>query len=110
MSAQKIGRHAMVDIAYALIAASALPAITAILDRLNIRWQRQGNELAMLSPHRPDRHFGSFKANLRTGKWCDFAANMRGGDIVSLVAYLTGSKQSEAAHALAQMLGINYVA
>ena len=41
-----------------------------------------------LNPTRNDRRPGSFKINIRTGRWCDFATGDRGGDPVSLVAYL----------------------
>ena len=40
------------------------------------------------------------------GGWCDFATGDKGGDPVSLVAYLAGVSQGEAARLLAQMLGI----
>jgi hypothetical protein len=41
-----------------------------------------------LNPTRNDRRPGSFKINIRMGRWCDFAAGDQGGDPVSLVAYL----------------------
>jgi hypothetical protein len=39
-------------------------------------------------------------------KWCDFATGEKGGDPVSLVAYVEGVSQGEAALKLAQMLGV----
>ena len=42
------------------------------------------------NPTRPDRRPGSFKINLTTGRWADFATGDRGGDPVSLAAYLFG--------------------
>ena len=43
-----------------------------------------------MNPTRPDRRAGSFKVNLRTGRWADFATGDKGGDAVSLAAYLSG--------------------
>ena len=48
----------------------------------------------------------SFKVNVQTGKWADFATGDQGGDPVSLVAYLADVSQGEAARLLARMLGI----
>src|SRR5262245_23570473 len=56
-----------------------------------------GSEWTALNPHRPDRSLGSFKVNLRNGKWCDFATGDRGGDPVSLAAYVFQTSQVEAA-------------
>ena len=44
---------------------------------------------------------------MRTGRWADFATGDRGGDVVSLAAYLSHLKQTEAGEKLAGMLGIN---
>jgi hypothetical protein len=75
------------------------------------RWLPDGrierNEYVALNPRRSDRHQGSFKMNLRTGRWADFACHARGGDPVSLSAYLSGLSQMEAALRLATMLGID---
>jgi hypothetical protein len=43
---------------------------------------------------------------VRTGRWADFATGDRGGDVVSLAAYLSHLRQSEAAEKLAGMLGL----
>ena len=43
-----------------------------------------------------------------TGRWADFATKDKGGDIVGLAAFLSGSGQAEAARNLANMLGINH--
>lgn len=65
----------------------------------------EGNEYVALNPTRNDRHLGSFKINVRTGKWADFATGDKGGDIVSLLAYLQGSSQIEGAQKLSEILG-----
>ncbi len=65
----------------------------------------EGSEYVTLNPTRPDSRPGSLKVNLRTGKWADFATGDKGGDVVSLAAYLAGLSQCEAARRLADMLG-----
>ena len=65
-----------------------------------------GEELVAKNPTRADRRPGSFKVNIRTGMWADFATGDRGGDPVSLIAYLDGTGQVEAARTLAAVLGI----
>ena len=68
--------------------------------------RRDGIELTCRNPLRPDKRLGSFRVNLSTGKWGDFAAGAAGGDLVSLAAYLSGMPQREAAIRLAQALGV----
>ena len=74
------------------------------------RWlpdgRRQGREYVARNPTRHDRRPGSFRVNITTGKWADFATGDRGGDPVSLAAYLFGLDQAEAARRLADMLGV----
>ena len=48
---------------------------------------------------------GSFSVNTRSGRWADFATGDRGGDVVSLAAYLHGMRQGDPARKLADMLG-----
>src|SRR5215472_9186895 len=84
----------------------ALAALAALLERWLPGGRREGWEYVALNPTRLDRHLGSFRINVRTGRWADFATGDRGGDVVSLAAYLSHLKQSEAAEKLAGMLGI----
>ena len=67
-----------------------------------------GREYTARNPRRADRRRGSFKVNINTGKWADFACDAKGGDVVSLAAYLSGAGQAEAARALADMLGLRH--
>jgi hypothetical protein len=69
--------------------------------------RRQGAEWVATNPTRADRRPGSFSINMRTGKWADFATGDRGGDVVSLAAYLHGLRQGEAARKLSAMLGLD---
>jgi hypothetical protein len=86
---------------------AAIAALPAVLARLIPGGKRAGGEYVALNPMRADRHLGSFKINLHTGRWSDFSTGDRGGDPVSLVAYLEGCSQGEAARRLARMLGLD---
>ena len=69
--------------------------------------RREGSEWVARNPLRSDRKPGSFKVNLQRGPWCDFATGDKGGDLVSLAAYVAGLPQREAAIRLAESLGVN---
>ena len=96
----------MNGIPFDAINAAALPVLSAILNRLAPGGAIRAGEWVGLNPRRHDRKPGSFKVNVRTGLWSDFATGDSGGDPVSLVAYLTGLPMGEAALRLADMLGI----
>ncbi|MBL4874442.1 MAG: hypothetical protein JKY41_13925 [Rhodobacteraceae bacterium] len=64
-----------------------------------------GGEWVARNPTRQDRRAGSFKINVKTGRWSDFATGDSGGDPISLYAYLNGLKQIEAARELRSILG-----
>ena len=77
-----------------------------MLARLLPGGKRVGKNRVALNPRRADRHLGSFKVNRYNGRWADFATGDKGGDPISLVAYIAGVSQGEAARLLAQMLGL----
>ena len=85
---------------------AALAAFPAVLARILPGGKRVGAEIVALNPRRADRRLGSFKINRYNGRWCDFATGDKGGDPISLVAYLANVSQGEAARLLAQMLAI----
>ena len=89
------------------INAASLPALPALCARWMPGGKRIGREYVTLNPTRADRRAGSFKINLQTGRWADFATGDKGGDAVSLAAYLFGLRQSDAARRLADALGIS---
>jgi hypothetical protein len=66
--------------------------------------RRRGDEWVALNPRRHDCRLGSFSINLRTGRWADFATGDKGGDIISLAAYLFGTSQVKAARTIAAAL------
>jgi putative DNA primase/helicase len=67
--------------------------------------KREGHEWVALNPTRSDTKPGSFKINLKTGKWADFSTGDRGGDLISLWAYIKGIGQYEAMKELKTVLG-----
>lgn len=85
---------------------AALAALPAILARIIPGGKSVSGEYVARNPKRADRSLGSFKINLRTGRWSDFATGDKGGDPISLVAYVEGVSQGEAARLLAHMLGL----
>jgi hypothetical protein len=92
---------------FAAINCAALAAFPAILNRLLPAAKAIGREVVALNPRRADRNIGSFKVNRYNGRWADFATGDRGGDPISLVAYLADVSQGDAARLLAQMLGMD---
>jgi 5S rRNA maturation endonuclease (ribonuclease M5) len=64
------------------------------------------SEYVVQNPTRTDAHLGSFKINVAKGVWSDFAADAGGSDLISLVAYIKGVGQAEAAKAIMDLLGI----
>jgi hypothetical protein len=91
---------------FARINMAALPALPALCARWLPGGKRVGREYIALNPTRADKRARSFKVNLQTGRWADFATGDKGSDAVSLAAYLFGLRQSEAADRLAGTLGI----
>ena len=67
----------------------------------------EGDEFVALNPSRDDGKPGSFKINVKTGRWSDFATGESGGDIVSYYAHVNSLKdncaypQQEAANRIA---------
>ncbi len=91
------------------INAAALASLGPVLRRLAPGGKVIAGEYVTLNPRRADKTLGSFKVRflgLRAGAWSDFATGDKGGDVVSLVAYLEGVSQGEAARRLARMLGL----
>jgi hypothetical protein len=89
------------------VAAAGLRNIEAVCRGLLPDGRREGAEWVARNPRRDDRRLGSFKVNVATAKWGDFAAGAFGGDAVALVAYLLDLSQREAAIRLAETLGIS---
>jgi hypothetical protein len=85
---------------------AALPFLPSLLRTWLPDGRRHGGEWVALNPKRNDRRPGSFSINLQTGRWADFATGDKGGDVVSLAAFIFGTSQTEAARSLAAALGV----
>lgn len=100
-------KHGSTEIDFERINREARRNLIALCGRWLEGGYVRGREFIACNPRRNDRRPGSFKINLITGAWADFALDdARGGDPVSLLAYLAGIGQAEAARKLAAMLGI----
>ena len=91
---------------FAAVNRAALGRLPDILARWLPGGRIEGREYVVKNPKRHDQRPGSFKVNLATGRWADFATGDKGGDPISLAAYLAGASQVEAARRLALMLGL----
>lgn len=94
-------------IAFGRIASVARDHALPIVRRWLPSGKLTGSEWVCLNPKRADRRTGSFKVNVRSGVWSDFATGDRGGDLVSLAAFLFDLSQAQAALRVAAMLGID---
>lgn len=89
------------------VAAAALSSFDIVMSELGLDGgRRQGPEYLPLNPRRADAKPGSFCINCDSGAWSDFATGDKGGDLVSLAAYLWEEKQTDAAKRLGKLLGI----
>jgi putative DNA primase/helicase len=90
------------------IAAAALPSAKSLLPEWLPGGRFEGREYVALNPTRNDRSLGSFKINWQTGEWSDFAdpTCAKGGDLISLFAYINSLDQSQAAREIAEKLGM----
>jgi|SRR6185312_7076430 hypothetical protein len=93
-------------IAFRTIAETALASAETIVARWLPDGRREGAEWVSTNPTRADNRRGSFKVNLRTGRWSDFAVGASGGDLISLAAYVFNLSQGQAAVKIAGALGI----
>lgn len=76
----------------------ALECVDEILEHWLPEGEQKGREYKGCNPTRNDNSPDSFSINTETGVWADFATDDKGGDLISLVAYLEGCEfQSEAA-------------
>ena len=82
--------HSSQRVDFAAVNAAALQALPTLLARWLPDGHQAGVEWVARNPRRADRHLGSFKVNIHTGRWDDFATSDRGGDPISLAAFLSG--------------------
>ncbi len=84
----------------------ALARLRALVQNWLPNGRFEGDEYLALNPRRTDLALGSFKINVRTGKWADFATHDRGGDVIGLYAFVHAMERRAALLALADSLGI----
>jgi len=97
----------MTQVDFHELRAKCLHRATDIVGWLLPDGKREGSEWVSKNPKRADNSLGSFKVNLTTGQWSDFATDERGGDLISLGAYLLSTSQSKAAQTLENHLGLS---
>lgn len=85
----------------------ALANASAVVRGLLPEGRMEGQEYVARNPLRPDKRLGSFKVNVATGRWADFATGDGGGDLVSLAAFVSGLPQREACIRLAESMGVS---
>ena len=89
------------------VAQAAAPFAERLVPEWLPQGKRKGDEWETLNPVRGDRHPGSFHVNLTTGAFNDFADDAaRGGDLVSLRAFLDSVRQLDAARSIDRELGL----
>ena len=83
----------------------ALSAAETLLPEWFPSGSRKGREWVAANIARGDRQAGSFGISLDSGRWNDFAdSSAHGGDLVSLLAYLRGCGQMDAAKEIDERL------
>lgn len=85
--------------------AHASAAVGAIAKRVAPGGRVQGQYWAARDPQRPQDHRENLSINLTDGKWRIFGTEMKGGDVISFVAYVSGIDDAKAEAAVRSMLG-----
>ena len=67
----------------------------------------QGHEYVVRNPTRSDGEAGSFKVNVRSGKWADFASGQSGRSLLDLAVEIGGAPLMAAAREAATWAGID---
>lgn len=99
--------HRRRSINFRRVAETAAASSVAILSRWLPDGRNEGGEWVARNPKRADHRPGSFKVNISSGRWQDFATGDKGGDLISLGAWLFNLRQDEAARRVAEMLGVS---
>lgn len=94
----------MID--FQTISSTAIAGFRGLLSSWLPGGSYSGDEYTVRNPMRSDENPGSFKINVRTGAWCDFASGDKGGDPISLYAYINGVNNGKAASMLSRSMGL----
>jgi putative DNA primase/helicase len=89
------------------IASAALSRAEILISAWLPGGRNDGKEYIALNPTRGDKTPGSFRINIGTGSWADFAgtADDRGRDLISLYRYINGCSMADAARAVSEACG-----
>lgn len=97
----------MSDAFFRTVADQALAKFDEVMNQLGLSGgKRSGAEYLPINPTRSDQRPGSFAINRKTGAWMDGATGDKGGDLISVAAYIWNCKNQDAADRLADFLGI----
>ena len=88
------------------ISESALANSRALIETWLPGGNLSGTEYTVKNPTRPDNKAGSFKINISSGAWCDFATGDKGGDLIDLYVYINGCDKKTAAEELMKITGV----
>jgi len=91
---------------FAAVSRAALGSMDRIVGYYLPGGKVTGNEYVALNPTRADGRLGSFKVNLTTGVWADFASGEKGGDAIDLVANVRRLSKLDAARELSNLLAV----
>lgn len=91
---------------FEVVARAALAQSTNLVASWLPEGRQHGDEWISKNPTRSDAAAGSFSVNLASGAWSDFATGDKGGDLISLHAYLQGLTQGKASYALSKQLNV----
>ncbi|NHZ38567.1 phage/plasmid primase, P4 family [Massilia aquatica] len=84
--------------------ALALECVDDLLEHWLPDGEQRHRQYVALNPTRNDTSLGSFTINIDTGMWSDFSTEDKGGDLVSLVAYVENIRQVDAAEKILQFV------
>ena len=96
--------HSANIINFDLLKELALDCVDQILEHFLPNGEMRGRQYVDYNPHRNDCELGSFTINTETGVWADFATEDKGGDLISLVAFILVVGQVEAALKILELL------
>jgi hypothetical protein len=91
---------------FAAVSHAARGALTSLVQDWLPDGRREGSEWVARNPTRGDTRPGSFKINLSTGAWSDFATGEAGGTAIDLLAYLNRTSKLDAVREIAHRLGV----
>ena len=93
------------------VAAAALARFDVVMDWLGLAGgKNSGREYLPINPKRDDHAAGSLSINRDKGAWMEGATGDKGGDLVSLAAYMWDCGNLDAAERLAKQLGVDVLA